>query len=298
MAASNETSSTVMARVTLAGTSCDALRATNFTRQFPPHFHETFAIGVIEAGRVRLTTPRGEWFATSGDILAFSPGEVHSATPLGNGGYTYRMVYPTAAFMRAVGADAGTRDHMAPLFRKPVIQDSLLACAIQRAQTPLMDGCERESAGRALLAALRALARDHGAEQASSGSSCRPSDRDVVERVRRYLHAEYAQPIRVSGLASMCTIDQFQLIRIFRAVVGVPPHAYLVQLRVNRAQAMLRDGWSVADVAYSCGFADQSHLTKTFKRMVGVPPGQYLRVVCQGSVVRPRQKHRQCRQHR
>jgi len=42
---------------------------------------------------------------------------------------------------------------------------------------------------------------------------------------------------------------------------------------------MLCGGSSVADVAYSCGFADQSHLTRTFKKTVGVPPGRYLRSI-------------------
>jgi len=59
--------------------------------------------------------------------------------------------------------------------------------------------------------------------------------------------------------------------------MGVPPYAYLVQLRVNRAQAMLCAGSSVSDVAYACGFCDQSHLNRMFKKAVGVPPGKYVR---------------------
>jgi transcriptional regulator GlxA family with amidase domain len=61
----------------------------------------------------------------------------------------------------------------------------------------------------------------------------------------------------------------------------VPPYPYLGQLRVNRAQAMLCAGSSVADVAYACGFCDQSHLNRMFKKAVGVPPGQYVRQVRQ-----------------
>ena len=75
------------------------------------------------------------------------------------------------------------------------------------------------------------------------------------------------------------TVGPFQMIRAFRRVLGVPPLAYLLQFRVNRAQALLREGSPLAPVAYSCGFADQSHLTRAFKRVVGVPPGQYARSV-------------------
>jgi AraC-like DNA-binding protein len=93
----------------------------------------------------------------------------------------------------------------------------------------------------------------------------------------------FAQPVRLSAMAELCGMSSFQLIRVFRRVVGVPPYAYLVQLRVNRAQTLLCQGSSVADVAYTCGFSDQSHLTRTFKKALGIPPGQYVRSVRQSA---------------
>jgi AraC-like DNA-binding protein len=39
---------------------------------------------------------------------------------------------------------------------------------------------------------------------------------------------------------------------------------------------MLRENWSIAEVAHRTGFADQSHFTRHFKRMVGITPGQFV----------------------
>src|SRR3954469_3106509 len=83
-------SATNFSRIGLPCGSFDALSATGFSSRFAPHFHDTFAIGVVESGRSRLRTRRGEWIASPGSILAFSPGEMHSAEPLDAAGYAYR----------------------------------------------------------------------------------------------------------------------------------------------------------------------------------------------------------------
>jgi AraC-like DNA-binding protein len=70
-------------------------------------------------------------------------------------------------------------------------------------------------------------------------------------------------------------LSPFHLLRVFRAAVGLPPHAYQIQLRVARAKELLRAGMPIAAVAVEVGFVDQSHLTRHFKRLVGVPPGRY-----------------------
>lgn len=63
--------------------------------------------------------------------------------------------------------------------------------------------------------------------------------------------------------------------RRFRADVGVPPHAFQIDLRVKQARRLLAAGDPPAEVAAACGFADQAHLTRTFKRFVGVTPARF-----------------------
>jgi AraC-like DNA-binding protein len=72
-------------------------------------------------------------------------------------------------------------------------------------------------------------------------------------------------------------MSPFALLRAFRDETGLPPHAYLNQLRVRLARQLLDGGVAPALVAAEAGFADQAHLTRHFKRVVGVPPGAYQR---------------------
>jgi AraC-like DNA-binding protein len=265
---------TRMARIELrsGGGGFDALSAQHFTRRFPPHFHDTFAVGVVEWGWAHLRTRRGEWTGGPGTILAFAPGEVHSADPVTANGYSYRMVYPTTGFMRALGFEAP------PTFTSPVIQDADLARALHSAHLPLMNGIVGQRAESRLLDALQGLVRRHVSardENARTGDG----DAPVVERARAMLHEKFAQRLSLPELARFCGVSPFQLIRRFRRVLGVTPFAYLAQFRVNRAQAMLCKGGALSDVAYSCGFSDQSHMTRAFRESLGLPPGEYARSV-------------------
>ena len=261
----------------------DAMRAVHFARSFPPHFHHTFAIGVVEEGACVIRTRRGEWTARPGSILAFSPGEVHAAVPCGEQGYTYRMIYPSIAAMDAIGITF----RGAPAFRAPVIDDERLSVPLREAQEPLIDDVATARGESLLVTTLRQLAS--GRIPADRRAERVAVDARIVAIAHEYMEARLAHLVKLDAVAAVCGVSPFHLIRIFRRAVGVTPIAYLIQLRVLRAQKMLSEGSPIVDAAYSCGFSDQSHLTRTFRDVIGVPPGRYLRSVV-GRPARPAHK--------
>ncbi len=58
--------------------------------------------------------------------------------------------------------------------------------------------------------------------------------------------------------------------------MNMTPHAFLLNSKINKAKEMLKDDYSIVDVALECGFFDQSHFTRNFKSLYGTTPGQYL----------------------
>ena len=84
------------------------------------------------------------------------------------------------------------------------------------------------------------------------------------------------EPVRLLELAAHCGVSPFRLIRSFHRELGMPPHAWLTQLRANRARALLQNGEPPTSVAYQCGFSDQSHLTRIFRGIFGMTPGAYV----------------------
>ena len=128
-----------------------------------------------------------------------------------------------------------------------------------------------------------ALVRDliaGGADQTPSES---PAIRGTA-RMRECLHGEDFD-LDLETLAKTAGLSKFQALRAFKRRYGLPPHAYQLCLRINRARLMLLDGASPVEAATQLGFVDQSHMSRHFKRIVGVTPKRYL--LC-GSASKPR----------
>jgi AraC family transcriptional regulator len=100
-----------------------------------------------------------------------------------------------------------------------------------------------------------------------------------VQRAMHYIEQHHAQDIGLRDIAQAARCSPYHLARTFKHSVGVPPHKYLIQVRVRSAHSLLsigREKLSVAEVASASGFSDQSHLTRHFKRMLGVTPRQVI----------------------
>ena len=116
---------------------------------------------------------------------------------------------------------------------------------------------------------------------------------DVDSRIRdalTFLTEHFAEPITLARVATAAGLSRFHFCRLFHRDTGQPFHAYLRELRVSRAMALLADETlPVTRVAYAVGFKDISHFDKTFRAIVGQAPGQYR--ISLASVAGPRTGH-------
>ncbi|MBB3009834.1 MULTISPECIES: AraC family transcriptional regulator [Cupriavidus] len=251
----------------------EMLRAAYRTHQFPPHAHDEYAFGLIEKGAQEFIYATGErLIMPQGTICVVNPGAVHEGGPATEAGWDYRMVYIPTASMASVLIDSEWRPQGKQLyFPQTVINDDDTMRLIYEAHicSESRDTSQLERASR-LTQAVYQLASRHG-------QSLRPIERLIpipgaVKRAREYIDAYVTENPSLESIARVAGMSPFHLIRAFRKAVGVAPHAYLVQRRVELAKHLLLKGRPLRQVAVEVGYYDQGHLSREFSRFFGVPP--------------------------
>jgi AraC-like DNA-binding protein len=96
-------------------------------------------------------------------------------------------------------------------------------------------------------------------------------------RARDLLHAEVRQGPTLDELAEAAGLSRGLLARSFAQTFGVPPHRYLVQLRLERAKRALARGTSVTEACLEVGFESLGSFSASFHRRVGVSPREWQR---------------------
>jgi len=98
--------------------------------------------------------------------------------------------------------------------------------------------------------------------------------RSVVD----FIDSNISDDLSILTLARRAHLSPFHFARLFRRTVGVPPHQFVLRLRVQRAIALAKSrDLSFTQIAAECGFHDHAHLTRAFRRVLGTTPSAYLR---------------------
>ena len=105
-----------------------------------------------------------------------------------------------------------------------------------------------------------------------------PSLVERLEMVRAHLHRHVAEPVSLAELAAIAALSPSYLVRAFKAHVGMPPHRYLVGLRIDLArELLLTSALSITQIAHRVGFASPSHFITRFQAAWGTTPFRFRR---------------------
>ena len=253
----------------------ELIHGTSGSYSTPRHFHEELELLVVQGNAWKFHYRGVLNTVPAGTLTLHQPGEVHTAHFPDETSYTFRALRVHPTLLQNAATEVAGREKELPFFSTPVVTDKHFKRLVLDPCMALEDGSasvlEQESRVLDTLAQLiMRYAQDRLALQPLGW------EHQPVKRVQDYLVDNYAENVSLEQLASIACLSPFHLSRVFRKQIGLPPHAYQTQVRVNRAKTLLTLGWSIGRVALEIGFASQSHFGWHFKRQVGVTPGQYI----------------------
>ncbi|HFN3510401.1 TPA: helix-turn-helix transcriptional regulator [Enterobacter hormaechei] len=83
------------------------------------------------------------------------------------------------------------------------------------------------------------------------------------------------QPLTLAELAGQAALSEYHFARMFRQSMGLAPHQYVMQRRMEKAKALVQHtSTPLTDIALACGFNSASHFSNRFRSMTGITPSQ------------------------
>lgn len=251
----------------------EILTCTDVSYEFPPHFHDAYCIWLNVNGAEVYTHSGSTNILSPGDLGIIAPGEVHSNSTYNADSRGLVTFYLYDTCLRELAEDIQDSAKNSG-FRTRYQKDLRAIALLLNLKKALFSGEPSLYKKERMLEAFAHLLVQYGEPDVSV-----PGNGYETGRVRKMIeifYADLAEDIKLEQLAEELGCTQYYLIRLFKKHVGLSPHAYLIQLRLEKAKRLLMKGGSLSFIAAETGFADQSHLTRHFKSRFGIPPGRYM----------------------
>src|SRR5262245_15328072 len=235
--------------------------------------HGAVCIAAVTEGTFQYRSSHGSTVLAPGAVL------------LGNSGFCFECRHEHAAGDRCLAF------HFDPALWESVVAETpgvrLTAFDIPRlpplpALAPLLAAAEGardlgDAAGLEEMA-LR-IAGAVATLQAGRKPALRPPSRDETRRVSdavRRIEARANEAHPLAALADDAGLSRYHFLRVFRHVLGMTPHQFVLRTRMHHAAVRLRGSRdTISAVAFDAGFNDLSTFNRRFRRIMGVSPRQW-----------------------
>lgn len=217
--------------------------------------------------------------ATAGDVLVTPPRVPHrEETPPDS--------FSTAIYLGAILRRGNGRKCLFPMPIEPLVHigrghllEQRLLQILEEASS-CAPGYMRIISG-ALIEIFWHLARiSAGITVPRPGASVGLSFSSFRRDAEQYLAQHFAEPLSIDDIAAHFHLSRQYFSTLFRRVTGVPPHTYLIELRLRRAQELLAlPDLSIHAVAANSGFTDPYYFSRCFRKHTGSSPSQYRRQI-------------------
>ncbi|MBR5345776.1 MAG: helix-turn-helix transcriptional regulator [Clostridia bacterium] len=103
------------------------------------------------------------------------------------------------------------------------------------------------------------------------------ADWAIVRRMVGYIQGHYQEKLMLEDIAAAGAVCRSKCCKLFREKLHITPQQYVMRYRLGKACDLIRDGASITDAAFDCGFQGLSYFSEAFKKQYGISPSVYHR---------------------
>lgn len=214
-----------------------------------------------------------------GDFLVFRPDEIHFGKILDTHIHKFLNIFIPINYFKNFSVDTKKitkflehRNQPNPIRQNPKNREKLLD-----ATKPIIDAINKGDFNTInlfsyILNILLLLADFYNNSEES------PIESDIplcVAKTLNYISQNFSGKITLKELADNSYCSVAYLSKMFKQHMGCTVYEQLTNYRILNAKKLLRDGKTITEVSYECGFGDCSHFIKTFKHHTGITPYYY-----------------------
>ena len=97
-----------------------------------------------------------------------------------------------------------------------------------------------------------------------------------VRRIADFLKINYEKKIALQDLSNFFGLESKYICSLFKQYVGIPPHRYLMSIRMDKACELLKGtSLTVSEVSRSVGYDDPLLFSRMFRRIKGISPSSF-----------------------
>lgn len=258
--------------VSIYGSESSVVRGSFGRHSFPMHSHNDFAVCVVSSGLQGFTEGRNSAILHKSCFAAVNPGQMHNGFNVDSDGWNQFVLFFGRETAKTFAEENEIRASFC--FNRSVVSNPDFAetvtekiSSISFADDPLHRQCLFEEV----------VALLHHKEKILV-PAVKIRHRKAVITAMEMMQDAPADKHGLDTLASLAGMSKFHFLRSFKEYCGITPHAYLNQLRLDKAFRMLKDtDKTSAEIASECGFSDQPHFLRSFKKLWGTTPNRIIK---------------------
>ena len=99
----------------------------------------------------------------------------------------------------------------------------------------------------------------------------------IIKAGTEYMEKNLSNPdLSNESIAKSAGVSEIYFRKLFKRQFGLTPHAYMQQIRINKAKAMLENGSTdIEGICSDCGYNNIYYFFKVFKEKTGYTPPEY-----------------------